>query len=186
MKKIATITTVFILVLMAGSAFSQRYITKNGHIKFYSETPMETIEAHNKQVNSVLDINTGDFVFKVLMKSFEFEKALMQEHFNENYVESDKYPNASFKGKITNLGDIDFTSPGEYEAQVQGVMTIHGVAVEISEAGIFNVGKGQVKGSSKFIIKPEDYNIKIPNTVVNNIAEEIEVTVEVILEEYKK
>ena len=183
MKKKTLLIALLLSVMLVNA---QKYITKNGHIQFYSETPIETIEANNRQVNSALDISTGDFVFKVLMKSFEFEKALMQEHFNENYVESDKFPNASFKGKIINLGDINFTSPGEYEAQVQGVMTIHGVAVEISEAGIFIVGKGQVKGSSKFIIKPEDYDIKIPNTVVNNIAEEIEVTVEVILEEYKK
>ena len=94
---------------------AQRYITKNGHIKFYSETPMETIEANNHQVNSALDIATGDFVFKVLMKSFEFEKALMQEHFNENYVESDKYPNATFKGKVLNISEYDFKSNNSFD-----------------------------------------------------------------------
>ena len=75
---------------------------------FYSETPMETIKADNKQVNSALDSQTGDFVFKVLIKSFVFEKALMQEHFNENYMESDKFPNATFQGKVTNISSIDF------------------------------------------------------------------------------
>ena len=106
MKKIKLLSIVFILVASAG--YSQKYITKNGYIKFYSETPMETIEAHNRQVNSALDISTGDFVFKVLIKSFEFEKALMQEHFNENYMESDKFPDATFTGKITNLSSINF------------------------------------------------------------------------------
>lgn len=165
---------------------AQRYITKNGHIKFYSETPMETIEADNRQVNSVLDISTGDFVFKVLMKSFEFEKALMQEHFNENYVESDKFPNATFKGVVTNVSDIDFRKEGDYPAIVEGDLTIHGVTQKVSQKGNFIVRDGQIAGKSTFMVKPSDYDIKIPNTVVANIAEEIEVTVEVKLEEYKK
>ena len=87
-------------LLISLPAFSQKYLTKNGSIRFYSETPMETIQADNKQVNSALDVQTGDFVFKVLIKSFLFEKALMQEHFNENYMESDKMPDATFTGKI--------------------------------------------------------------------------------------
>lgn len=186
MKKIAIITAVLILVLLTISAFSQRYITKNGNITFYSETPMETIEAHNNQVNSALDISTGDFVFKVLMKSFEFEKALMQEHFNENYVESDKFPNAMFQGKVTNLQDIDLATDGEHNVVVEGDMTMHGVTKTIQATGTFQVSKSTIAGKSVFIIKPEDYKIKIPKTVVQNIAEEIEITVEVKLKEYKK
>ncbi|MCF8368445.1 MAG: YceI family protein [Bacteroidales bacterium] len=166
--------------------FGQKYVTKNGHIKFYSETPIETIEAHNHQVNSALDYETGDFVFKVLMKSFEFEKALMQEHFNENYVESDKYPNAVFKGKVQNITDIDLSHEGEYKIIVDGELTLHGVTKKIMANGTFKVGVDNLIGNSSFILKPEDYNIKIPKTVVNNIAGEIEVTVEIDLKEYKK
>jgi hypothetical protein len=176
---------IVLLLLTGSSAFAQKYITKNGYIKFYSETPVETIEAHNRQVNAALDIKTGDFVFKVLMKSFAFEKALMQEHFNENYVESHKFPNASFVGKVTNLDKINFDTKGEYEAMVEGDLTIHGVTKKISEKGKFMVGDGMITGESKFIVKPADYDIKIPKTVINNIAEEIEVTIEVKLEEYK-
>jgi len=165
---------------------AQRYITKNGHIKFYSETPMETIEANNKQVNSALDIETGDFVFKVLMKSFDFEKALMQEHFNENYVESDKYPNTTFKGKVLNISSFDFTTDNTFEVVVEGELEMHGETKQISEKGTLTVKNGTIEGKSVFIVKPEDYNIKIPKTVVDNIAEEIEVSVEVKLEEYKK
>lgn len=183
MKKWIIVVSVLLVILEVSA---QRYITKNGHIKFHSETPMETIEAHNHQVNSVFDSETGDFVFKVLMKSFEFEKALMQEHFNENYVESDKYPNATFKGNVTNISEIDFGKDGESSASIEGDLTIHGVTKKISEKGVFKVKSGVIEGSSVFIVKPEDYKIKIPNTVVNNIAEEIEVTVKVKLEEYKK
>ena len=172
------LTAALLLFFLAG--FSQKYITKNGHIKFYSETPIETIEAHNRQVNSALDSESGDFVFKVLMRSFEFEKALMQEHFNENYVESEKFPNATFKGKVTNLDQIDFGTAGEYRAIVEGILTIHGVDREVKETD------GGGKGNCKFTVKPADHDIKIPKTVVNNIAEEIEVTVEVALEEFKK
>jgi len=71
-------------------------------------------------VNAALDTESGDFVFRVLIRSFEFEKALMQEHFNENYLESHKFPNASFQGKVTNLSEIDFTKDGTYEATVEG------------------------------------------------------------------
>ena len=183
MKKSILLFGIFIIAL---TTFSQKYLTKNGHIKFFSETPIETIEAHNMQVNSALDITTGDFVFKVLMKSFEFEKALMQEHFNENYVESDKFPNATFKGIITNVSDIDFREEGDYPVMVEGDLAIHGVTQKVSQKGNFIVKDGQIVGKSTFMVKPSDYEIKIPNTVVSNIAEEIEVTVEVKLKEYKK
>ncbi len=184
MKKIKLLSIVFILVASAG--YSQKYITKNGYIKFYSETPMETIEAHNRQVNSALDISTGDFVFKVLIKSFEFEKALMQEHFNENYMESDKFPDATFSGKISNLSSIDFTKDGKYEADVEGDLKIHGESKKVKEKGTFEVMGGKITGKSVFMVHLADYKIKIPNTVVNNIAEDIQVTVEVNLEQLKK
>jgi len=168
------------------TVYSQKYITKNGHIKFHSETPMETIEAHNRQVNSALDSETGDFVFKVLMKSFEFEKALMQEHFNENYVESDKYPNAMFKGNVLNINEIDFAKGGDYSVVAEGELTIHGVTQKVQTTGIFAVTGDKINGKSTFIIKPEDYKIKIPKTVLDNIAEEIEVTVDVSLNKFNK
>jgi len=170
------------LSAIAITAFTQRYITKNGHIKFYSETPVETIEAHNQQVNCALDSKTGEFVFKVLMKSFEFEKALMEEHFNENYVESDKFPNATFKGRVLNIDQIDLTQDGEYKVTVEGDLTIHGVTNKIMEDGIFKVENSRLLGSAVFNVKPEDYKIKIPKTVINNIADDIEVTVNLDME----
>jgi polyisoprenoid-binding protein YceI len=176
-----------IVLVIAGmfvsfTASSQKYITKTGHIKFYSETPVETIEADNNQVNAALDIQSGDLVFKVLIKSFQFEKALMQEHFNENYLESDKFPNSTFQGKVSNLSAIDFTKEGTYDAVLEGDMTIHGVTKKISEKGTFTVKAGdRIQGTSKFNVKPADYDIKIPGAVVKNIAETIEVTVDIEL-----
>lgn len=174
-----------ILLVTIATANGQRYITKNGYIKFYSETPIETIEAHNQQVSSALDMSTGDFVFKVLMKSFSFEKALMQEHFNENYVESDKYPNATFQGKILDIENLDFTTGSELEVLVEGDLTMHGITQKIKEKGTFLVGEDKLSGTSVFMVKPADYDIKIPTPVVNNIAEEIEVTVQIELDKYE-
>jgi polyisoprenoid-binding protein YceI len=164
----------------------QNYITKNGNIRFYSEGKVEKIDASNRQVNAAMNSNTGDFVFKILMKSFQFEKALMQEHFNENYVESDKYPNATFLGKITNIKEINFSKEGIYPADVAGKLTIHGVTHEIKEKGSFEVKKEGVQGKAKFNITLADYNISIPAAVVSNIAKTIEVSVDVPLEKFNK
>jgi len=183
MKNVILIAALTAVILMtAHSANAQKYMTKNGYIKFYSETPIETIQAENKQVNAALDLETGDIVFMVLMKSFLFEKALMQEHFNENYVESHKFPNSILKAKVTNMSQIDFTKAGTYEALIEGDLTMHGVTQKISEKGTFTVkDDGTVQGNSKFNVKPKDYDIKIPGAVVKNIAETIEVTVDVML-----
>lgn len=180
MKK--TILFVMFGIALTQGVFAQRYLTKTGKISFFSQAPLEKIEAHNSQVNCALDSKTGDFVFKVLMKSFEFEKALMQEHFNENYVESDKYPNATFKGKVVNVGQIDFTKNGSYTAEVEGDLTIHGITRPIKKTGTFEVKDGKVNGKSKFTILLADYSISVPAPVVDNIAKEIEITVDVMLD----
>jgi polyisoprenoid-binding protein YceI len=174
-----------VLLLSATLVNAQKYITKTGFIRFYSHTAMEDIDANNKQVNSALDITTGDFVFKLLMKSFEFEKALMQEHFNEKYVESDKFPNASFKGKVTNLKEINFTKNGTYQAIIDGELTIHGVTKKIQEKGTFQVTEGKIIGQAKFKISLKEYNVVIPSAVTNNISDLIEMTVDVSLEKLK-
>ena len=173
----------FILVFMTTvNAGAQKFITKTGHIKFYSASPLEKIEAHNRQVNSALDLATGGFVFKVLMKSFEFEKALMQEHFNENYVESDKYPSAAFVGKVTNIKDVNTEKDGVYDANIEGKLTMHGITKDIREKGTFEMKQGKLIGKAKFNLAVADYNIKIPGTVSNNISKTIEVTVDITLD----
>lgn len=183
MKNIVKIAIV--LLMISGSVFGQKYITKNGIITFFSDAPSEKIEGHNNQVNTAMDISTGDLVFKVLMKSFEFENALMQEHFNENYVESDKFPNATFKGKVTNLIEINFTKNGKYKAMVEGDLTIHGVTKKVKQTGTFEIKDGKILTNAKFSIAIKDYNIKIPNTVLKNIAENVDITVNVSLDKLK-
>jgi len=180
-----TLNLLIAILLLSSSGMAQKFITKNGSISFFSSTPIEDIEAHNKQVNAALDIETGDFVFKVLIQSFKFEKALMQEHFNENYMESHKLPNATFQGKVANLSEVEFTKEGTYNAQLKGKLTIHGVTQDIEETGTFTVSKDGIVGKSKFNVKVADYNIDIPKTVINNIAESIEVTVDVDLKPLK-
>jgi hypothetical protein len=170
------------LILIGGFGVNaQKYATKTGVIRFYSEAPAENIEAFNRQVNSALDASNGDFVFRVLMKGFQFEKALMQEHFNENYVESHKFPNATFIGKVSNLSSIDLSKNGTYETEVKGNLTIKGVTKEITEKGVFEVKDGVINGKSTFIVKLADYDIKIPKAVVKNISETIEINVDISL-----
>ncbi|MEI8203036.1 MAG: YceI family protein [Bacteroidota bacterium] len=175
----------FVLLMISGNVNAQKYITKNGKITFFSDAAAEKIEAVNNQVSTALDIATGDVVFKVLIKSFEFKNALMQEHFNENYLESDKFPNATYKGKITNLKDINFSKNGKYKANVEGDMTIHGITKKENHPGTIEVKDGKVLINSKFTVAIKDYDIKVPKMVLKNIADNIEVTVDESLEKIK-
>lgn len=169
-----------ICILISSFIFlnAQKHMTRNGYISFFSSTPVEDIEAVNNQVASVLDAETGELVFQVLMRSFRFEKKLMEEHFNENYVESEKFPKSSFKGNITDFDAVDLQKDGKYEVTVEGELTIHGVTRNIKETGFLKVENGVISANSVFIIKPEDYEIEIPGVVREKIAKEIEVRVD--------
>jgi len=159
-------------------AGAQKVVTKSGHIWFYSHTPLEEIEAHNRQVVSIIDETTGEISFMLLVKSFEFKRALMQVHFNENYMESDKYPKSTFKGKITNLDKIDFKKDGIYPAEVSGDLTVHNVTKPFAYKGTIEIKGGVVSAKAKFTTTPREFNITIPAVVENKIAKEIQVTVE--------
>ena len=158
---------------------AQKLISKNAHIYFYSYTPLENIEATNNQVASILDPATGSFQFSLLIKSFEFKRALMQEHFNENYMESDKLPKASFTGKITDFNKVNLKADGTYPVKVTGDLTIHGVTKPVTVDGTIEVKSGIVSAKAKFMVVPQDYNIVIPDLVRDKIAKEITVNVEV-------
>jgi len=157
-------------------------MSKNGHIWFRSETPVETIEAHNYQVNSALNTSSGDYVFKVLIKSFEFEKALMKEHFNENYLESDEFPLATYTGKIINYQQIDFSKQGKVNIITEGKLLIHGKEKFLRTNGVFSIEGTSISCISGFWIEPKDFEIKIPGVVVKNIAEKVLINIDVKLE----
>jgi hypothetical protein len=159
------------------SVSAQKYITKNGFIGFYSHTAMEDIKADNNQVASILDFSTGDIVFQVLIKSFHFDRALMEEHFNENYMESDSIPKATFKGKIINISSVDLKKNGTYNVTVEGNLTIHAVTNKVKIDGTLDVVSGGIDANSKFSIVPEDYKIKIPGVVRDKIDKSLVVTV---------
>lgn len=180
---------IFIMLMICGSLSSSaqsKYLTKTGFIGLYSHTTMEDISANNNQVASILDIATGEIIFTVLMKSFKFDRALMEEHFNENYVESDKFPKASFKGKITNLSNVDFKKDGKYNVDIDGDMTIHGVTKPFKTNGTIEVQNEKIIGKSKFLLNPHDYNIEIPNLVKSKFADNFEITVDMTYSSLKK
>lgn len=174
---------ILLFCLVTGFAFGQKYMTQSGTISFVSEAPIENITSTNNQVSSVIDMENGNMAFTLLMNAFVFEKALMQEHFNEKYVESPKYPKSSFKGKIDNFDNVTIgTEP--VEVVIKGTLTIHGVSNEIEALGYlhFNADKNLV-GLSEFTILLADYKIKIPGAVTDNISKEILINIEM---EYEK
>ena len=167
------------VLLFPALAFAQdRYATRTGEVTGHSETPMENIDAVNHKATSVLDLASGQIQVSMLIKAFEFEKALMQEHFNENYMESNTYPKASFKGTLKGVSPEQLKEPGAYEAQVEGELTIHGVARPVKSKGTVTVaGDGTISASSDLVVRPEDHGIKVPGLVRKKIADEVQVNV---------
>ncbi len=182
MKKVTVL--VLALVFAVSGVFAQdRFFTKTGKISFYSKATMENIEAHNRSVTCVLDTKTGNVQFSALVKGFEFEKALMQQHFNENYLETDKYPKAEFKGQIVNNSDVNYAKDGTYNAKVKGKLTIHGETKDVDTDGTVTVKGGKVQLESDFNVQLADYKIK--NDKLNNISSTIRVSVNCTLEPLK-
>lgn len=163
----------FLFLTLSVQVNAQRFIGKNGEVIFFSETPIEDISAVNNKVSAVFDASTNDLVFQLNITDFKFPIALMQEHFNENYLESDLYPKSKFIGRVVNIMDE--------QATVSGDLTIHGITNRINVVGSFIKSKNSVLINSQFIVKLKDYNIKIPKIVMYKIAEEIEVKVNIEL-----
>jgi hypothetical protein len=174
MKKI--ITAAVLMSVCSYGAFAQKYFTNKGVTTFYSSTPVEDIKATNKQTSALLNTNDNTLVCVMDNTKFVFPKSLMQEHFNENYMESDKYPKSSFTGTYNKK--IDPSVDGEYTVTVSGKLSIHGTLKDVSIPATIKVKNGQITGHSVFKVKTKDYNIKIPTIVVSKIAEEIQVTID--------
>ncbi|WP_462250132.1 YceI family protein [Ekhidna sp.] len=157
MKNIIFIT--FILLSYVGEA--QKFKSTSTDIKFYSDAPLEDIEAINKNATSIVNVESKAIVIVVPIKSFDFKKELMQEHFNENYLESDDYPNAIFKGKLIDWDGSD----GDAKAKAEGTLELHGVTRDVTIEGDISKSNNSLKLSTVFKIKIEDYKIKIPKAV---------------------
>ncbi|MBK9745102.1 MAG: YceI family protein [Saprospiraceae bacterium] len=164
---------------------AQKYFTKTGHISFYSDTPLEKIEGHNKSSNCVLDVATGKLEVATLVKGFQFEKALMQEHFNENYMESDKFPKAVFKGQIDNYSKLDISKNGKVTVKVSGDLTMHGVTKKVTTDAMVSINNGKIIADASFNVLLADFNIKIPALVKDQIAKSLKIKVACTLEPLK-
>lgn len=164
------------IVMNALPARAQTLSTSTAKISLYSSTPIEDIRALAEDAKSVLVPGNRQIAFQVQIRSFQFEKKMMQEHFNENYMESDKFPQARFAGTITE--NIDLSKDGMYEVHAKGTLTVHGVEQPRTIAGKLQVKDGNVHLSTAFKVRCADHKIKIPTLVFNKIAEEIDVKVE--------
>ena len=173
--KLVALIAAFLLTAIAG--YTQILMTRTGQASFHSNTILENINAVNKNVSAIIDVGKKNLAFKMYLKEFIFEKKLMQEHFNENYVESDKYPTSTFSGSYTGLPD--FRKDGSYPVQVSGKLTLHGVTREVNVRATLTVRNGTVTGTSTFRLNPKDFNISIPFIVRDKIEKENTVKIKV-------
>lgn len=171
-------------IAISSSIFAQVYVAKTCEVSFFSASPLENIEAIAKVPKTFLNISTNDVQVSISNTAFMFEKPLMQEHFNENYMESEKYPNTVFKGKINEK--VDWTKEGEQKVTVTGKMSMHGVDKEITINGVVTIKGGEISISSKFKVHVADYNIKVPSLYIQNIAEDVDVKLNAVMSPIKK
>ena len=186
MKKLTILTLVTVLTysLVAFKPAPEKWVSSKTHVKFFSTTAAEDIEANNYKTVSTIDPNSGEVVFSVPMQSFEFEKSLMQKHFNQDdFLDTKNYPKAKFTGNITNLGDINWEADGTYSATITGDLTIRGVTKSYTEKGSITVSGNTLKANSIFNVKLADHAIAFekgkPST---NVVKTVEIT---LISEYQ-
>lgn len=176
MKKI---TLLFILALVSRLTVAQDiFISKNANASFFSSTVVEDIEAKTNTGASVINVKSGEIFFTISNASFRFPKKLMEEHFNENYIESEKFPNSAFKGKIT--GNYTPGKNGIYQVSVTGNLLIHGISRPVTVPAELTVNDGNISAKTSFKVKIADYGIKVPSLVFKNIAEFIEIKIQAL------
>lgn len=172
----------FFSVTLSSLVFSQKFITRSGEIKFEASMPaFEEVAAKNNTVSCIFDKSTGDIAVLALVKAFRFKVPLMEEHFNENYIESDKFPKATFKGKVASFNSSKLAS-GKSTFDVEGELTLHGVTKKINTKITFVQSGEKLVATCSFKVKSADYNIKIPSVVKSKIAEFVEIDLKFDLE----
>lgn len=163
------------LFLSFGFVSGQKYKTEKSEVSFFSDAPVEDISAENKKATSIFNASNGEIAFSIPIKEFRFAKSLMQEHFNERYMDSDKFPKATFVGKIEGY---EKKTPGTQKVNASGKFTVHGVARSITVPGTIEKVGDKLVMKSKFAVKLDDHKIKIPKLMWQNIAEQVEVSLD--------
>lgn len=164
-----------ILLLASLPVVAQRYSAEKTFVSFFSKASVEDIKAENTKAVSMFDATTNDVAYSIPIKDFKFAKSLMQEHFNEKYMESEKYPKSTFEGKIVGFQS---SAQGIQPVRAQGKMTIHGVTRDVDIPGTLEKQADRLVMKSKFVVKLEDYKIRIPQLFWKNITEQVEVTID--------
>lgn len=173
-----------LLSLSASGLFAQIYIARECAIKFFSHGMVEDLEAVNTSAKPILNTASNSVAAKVTIKAFQFEKKLMEEHFNEKYMESDKYPHAKFLGKINE--SVDYSKDGKHEVTITGKLDMHGVEKDRTIKGTVEIKGTEIMVNTKFNVALKDHNIEIPSLVMQNVAEVVEVSLQATLIEFKK
>lgn len=173
------------LLFFGNLASAQKYFTKSANISFFSKTPIENIDAINKSGTCVMDLASGKVEFAVLIKGFQFDRSLMQEHFNENYMESSKFPKSTFKGQIDDYRTIDASKTAKIPVSVIGQMTLHGITKTMKVNGTVSTGNGKIILDSTFDVLLVDYNIEVPALVRDQISKAIRITINAPLVVFK-
>jgi polyisoprenoid-binding protein YceI len=169
------------LTLLLVSSLSLNYLigqvvkSESASVNFLSKTPLEDIDATSKEVVSVINTEKNQIAFSIPNKSFKFDNSLMEEHFNEKYMESEKFPNSTFSGTIND--EIDYKQDTDKKITVTGKLKIHGVEKVVTLPGFIRIANGKLNVQTQFMVKTADYKIDIPTLVFEKIAQEIKVTV---------
>ena len=182
MNKIILSFALCLIIFNAGA--QNRYFTKDAKINFNSSTPLEDIIAESNQATTFIDIEKNEVAFSVLTTSFKFRRALMEEHFNENYMESSKFPKAKFSGKI--ITPIDWKSEKQVTVDVKGELTMHGATKEVTIKAQITPGKGKIVAMTELKVTPEDFKISIPSAVRDKIAKEVTIKIEAVYAPYQQ
>ena len=171
---------ILICLLFSTQLIAQQYYTNKGKVSFFSEAPIENISAINEDVSAIVDSQTGGFAFRLKIEDFTFPNSLMQEHFNESYLESEKYPLSTFTGVIDNFSDLDLSVM--QNLVVNGSLSMHGISKDAHMKATAQMINDELHISSTFDVALEDYDIDIPKIMMYKIAEVIKVAVDIKLQ----
>lgn len=186
MKGKSLLLIVAVIFFSVQLSAQSKFITRTGTISFFSSTNAENIDATNSEAFSLVDITKGEVAFQVLITGFKFKKALMEEHFNENYMESTKFPKAVFQGTITDLSKLNLKNNGSYTVNVTGNLTMHGITNKVTIPATINIQGSKLSATSKFDVYLADYKIRVPSVVSKQVSESVAVSINCAYEPYNK